>query len=181
MLSEKVCNDLIDGFEESQQTEQGRTLGGVNLDYKNTLDLGMPEHVSEMLTMRSNKCIDDYVTKFGHVDKWNPETMWGDGTHYPIWNMQKYEKNVGHYNAYHTEENHTQENSHRLFVVMFYINDVKKGGQTLFQYSNLKIQPQRGTFLCWPAGWPWLHAGLKPKSNDKYIITSWLCANWGEQ
>ena len=49
MLSEKVCNDLIDGFEESQQTEQGRTLGGVNLDYKNTLDLGMPDHVSEML------------------------------------------------------------------------------------------------------------------------------------
>lgn len=181
MLSKKVCSDLIDAFEKSENKLQGETTGGINTDNKNTLDLMLPANICELVSKRSNKCIDDYVEKFGHIDKWNPEIMWGDGTYYPSWQMQKYQKNVGHYNAYHTEENHTKRHSHRLFVSMFYINDVKKGGETLFPYSNLKIRPERGTFLCWPAGWPWVHAGLIPKSNDKYIITSWLCANWGEQ
>jgi hypothetical protein len=182
VLSKDFCESLISYFEETSTHKQaGETTGGINTNIKNTLDTLLPETFTKKIGNVSNECIDKYVEKFGYVNKWNPAVMWGDGTHYPFWQMQKYFKNEGHYNAFHTEENYKKRTSNRLFVVMFYINDVKEGGRTLFPYSNLNIEPTRGTFLCWPAGWPWLHAGEMPKSNDKYIVTSWLCANWGAE
>ena len=66
-------------------------------------------------------------------------------------------------------------------VVMWYLNDVHEGGTTDFLYSEHSIQPQAGRFLCWPAGFPWIHRGSMPISEDKYIITTWLQANWGQK
>ena len=61
---------------------------------------------------------------------------------------------------------------------MFYLNDVPKGGETCFPLSDIKVTPEAGTLVTWPAGWPWVHNAEIPRSNDKYIITSWMCANW---
>jgi len=58
------------------------------------------------------------------------------------------------------------------------LNDVEKGGETCFGLSDVKVQPEAGTLVTWPAGWPWVHHAETPRSNDKYIITSWLCAKW---
>ena len=179
MLSATFCKELISHFEKSTTKRPGETSAGINRDHKNTMDLQITEKkFVDEITTKSNECIDFYVEKFGHTATWNPKQVFGDGTQYPIWQMQRYAKNTGHYKAYHTEENYNKATSNRLFVVMFYLNDVKTGGETLFPYSDIKIKPTRGTYLCWPAGWPWLHAGAIPTSDTKYIVTSWLCANW---
>ena len=65
-----------------------------------------------------------------------------------------------------------------MFVVMYYLNNVDKGGHTLFLLNDMKVKPTRGTFLVWPAGWPYVHSAETPLSNDKYIITTWLNANF---
>ena len=41
--------------------------------------------------------------------------------------------------------------------------------------SDIKVTPEAGTLVTWPAGWPWVHNAEVPRSNDKYIITSWMC------
>ena len=61
---------------------------------------------------------------------------------------------------------------------MFYLNDVHKGGETCFPLSDVEVTPEAGTLVTWPAGWPWVHNANVPISNDKFIITSWMCADW---
>ena len=178
-LTKKQCEDMILLHNTAtDRVYEGNTSGGVQKQYKDTTDLELTIDEGAILSAASNKCIEEYVCQFGHLDEYDPFQLFGDGTHYPHWQVQRYKRNEGHYIGHHTEENHIQSTSNRLFVSMFYLNDVKEGGHTLFPYSDLKIQPKQGTFLCWPTGWPWVHAADIPKSNDKYIATSWLVADW---
>ena len=101
-----------------------------------------------------------------------------DVTHYPIWNVQKYEKGVGHYEGWHTEQNYSRDFCNRLMVSSYYLNDVEIGGELVFPQADVKFTPKAGTFVCFPCGWPYVHCAKKPISNDKYIVTTWLQANW---
>ena len=57
---------------------------------------------------------------------------------------------------------------------MVYLNDVRDGGNTVFPYFNVSYSPTVGDILVWPAGFPYLHYGEIPLSNNKYIATSWI-------
>ena len=62
---------------------------------------------------------------------------------------------------------------------MVYLNDVKEGGETEFQYQKLRVKPKRGTVLIWPGGFTHLHRGNPPLSGDKYIATGWYQGSIG--
>ncbi len=194
-LSKSFCRDLINAFESSEASSlksQGETVNGYDPKYKDTLDTDLCSHpiferfVTE-ITFASNDCIENYIWKWDDRNNpvFNSNTLFGAGTHYPIWNMQKYEKGKGHYNSAHVESNAGDTpdvgRPYRILTSMFYLNDVEEGGETKFPYSNLSIKPRAGTFLCWPAGWPWVHLGATPKSNDKFIVTSWLQGDWAKE
>ncbi len=99
-------------------------------------------------------------------------------------NIQKYEKNVGGYPHWHSEQfpqaGHN-EALHRVVLYMFYLNDVEEGGETEFFYQNRKLTPKRGTMVIAPAGFTHSHRGNMPTSGDKYIATSWIMFNRAEQ
>lgn len=84
-------------------------------------------------------------------------------------NYQKYNINQN-YSIEHCE--HGPLTNKRLLVWMFYCNDVKNGGETIFPQQRLKIQPKKGTLLMWPAGWTHSHYGA-PCKEIKYIVTGW--------
>jgi len=67
-------------------------------------------------------------------------------------------------------------NTSKRFLVMFwYLNDVEEGGETIFPAPfNIQVKPKAGRILMFPPMWMWPHAGLAPKSNNKYIIGSYL-------
>lgn len=185
-LTPQECKDIIRDFEQAKdEWREGGTLGGVDHNIKNTHDISCHEHklmekYEPLFAERSNAHIDKYLDSWPHKDQWDAVLSLGhEGTYYPCWQIQKYDKGVGHYNGWHTEENYSYANAHRLYVVMFYLNDVAEGGQTEFLYPEVGFQPKAGTFLCWPAGFPWVHKGSVPISNDKYICTTWLQASWG--
>ena len=194
-LSKNLCDKIISLFEspnvQQNHVEQGKTFTGVNIDNKNSLDAfisNIPEFsdIQETITTVSNKCIDDYVRKWDGKDcPFNANSIFGDGTYYPGWKMQKYAKGEGHYNSWHVESDPCHKPSQgrcfRIFAVMFYLNDVAEGGQTSFLYSNCKIAPRAGTFICWPATWPWVHSGATPISDNKYILTTWLQGVWAKE
>jgi len=98
-------------------------------------------------------------------------------------NAQKYERNSGGYPYWHSEI-YPQKNSiealHRNLLFMFYLNDVEEGGETEFVYQNVKIQPKAGTMVIAPAGFTHTHRGNVPKSDNKYILTSWVLFNPGQ-
>lgn len=95
-------------------------------------------------------------------------------------NAQKYTKNQGGYPYWHSEiypQPNSTEALQRNLLFMFYLNDVEEGGETEFYYQKKKISPSKGRMVIAPAGFTHTHRGNKPKSNDKYILTSWVLFN----
>ena len=72
--------------------------------------------------------------------------------------------------------------SARRFLAFFiYLNDVEEGGETEFvnlkkkgTYIPYKITPKAGRMVVFPPMFPWPHAGLRPVSNMKYLLHSYL-------
>lgn len=186
-----ICDDIINSFERYNNmgvTIPGNTIGGINYNVKNTMDLDLMGHpdshlhgLSSELANRSNVLMDEFFTSLPQDPKtgWSHLEIWGEqGTFYPMWNVQKYEKGVGHYEGWHTEQNYSRDFCNRLMVSSYYLNDVEIGGELVFPQADVKFKPKAGTFVCFPCGWPYVHCAKKPISNDKYIVTTWLQANW---
>jgi hypothetical protein len=66
------------------------------------------------------------------------------------------------------------EKSRRYLVFLWYLNDVAEGGETEFTDLGITIQARAGRLLMFPPYWMFQHAGLPPRSNDKYIVSTYL-------
>jgi len=62
----------------------------------------------------------------------------------------------------------------RYMVFIWYLNDVAEGGETEFCDMGLRVEARAGRLLMFPPYWMYQHAGLPPRSNDKYIISTYL-------
>jgi 2-oxoglutarate-Fe(II)-dependent oxygenase superfamily protein len=58
--------------------------------------------------------------------------------------------------------------------MILYLNSVEDGGETCFHRQNLKVKPVAGDALFFPTFWTHMHCGEIPKSEDKYIISSFV-------
>ena len=57
---------------------------------------------------------------------------------------------------------------------MTYLNNVKDGGETNFSHYGIRVKPEIGKTLIWPAEWTHAHNGGIVNSGEKYIITGWM-------
>ena len=74
-----------------------------------------------------------------------------------------------HFAALHSERT-SLATLHRVFAWMTYLNTTKDGdGSTFFSHYDLKIKPEIGKTLIWPAEWTHAHTGEILKSGKKYI------------
>ncbi len=94
-------------------------------------------------------------------------------------NLQRYRAHQGGYHHWHSEiyphpHDASQDSLHRVLFFLLYLNDVAEGGETAFYYQGTKIPPRAGTLLLAPAGFTHTHKGHVPRSNDKYVATSWV-------
>lgn len=78
----------------------------------------------------------------------------------------------GGYHVWHYESAN-REISNRLLTWILYLNDVQEGGETEFLYQHMRVKPEQGTLVIWPAAFTHTHRGNPPLSNEKYIVTGW--------
>ena len=64
--------------------------------------------------------------------------------------------------------------SNRYLVFLWYLNTVAEGGETRFVDLSVDIAPQEGRLLVFPPYWMFQHAGLPPRSQDKFILSTYL-------
>ncbi|UXI67624.1 2OG-Fe(II) oxygenase [Tahibacter amnicola] len=64
--------------------------------------------------------------------------------------------------------------ANRYLVFLWYLNDVEEGGETQFVDLDVKVPARKGRLLVFPPYWMYQHAGLPPRSSDKYIISTYL-------
>ena len=64
--------------------------------------------------------------------------------------------------------------SSRYVVLLWYLNDVERGGGTRFPKLGVETAARAGRLLMFPPYWMYQHEGLPPESGDKYILSTYL-------
>lgn len=188
VLTKGECDGLINLFESYNskgETYNGSTLGGQE-SAKVSTDYNLLNHQEEngfhinLVANAFNKANVDWFANFPYNDLYTHRRTIDGSTYYPLLQIQKYDQNKGHYNGWHLEKQDFNT-THRFLVFILYLNDVEVGGETAFLFKEegeddfFKVKPKAGTLVIHPASWPYIHKGCIPESDDKYILTTWLC------
>ncbi len=183
-LSNETCDEIIDFFNKSPDIYNGVVQEGVVPTIKHTIDLYITKHRSDFenkldiilfneLNKQLKKYIKEVVVNKNHYDNDSLfSSIFDTG-----FQIQYYKKNKGKFEK-HNDFTVVINDNHlcpRIFSYIWYLNDVEEGGETEFFLDGaMKIKPEKGKFIIFPATWTYLHKGNKPISNDKYIITGWV-------
>lgn len=179
-LGNLLCEDIIKIFKKTPNKLDGITGAGINKDFKDTTDLHSHDLqedkewviIEGILRKELNTKLMMYyydINEGNMVNSvFNPYPISSDSG----FQIQEYKAKQGHYHSVHNDfENNEQ--GFRTLTYLWYLNDVKEGGETMF-YKDMKIKPETGKLLIFPALWTYPHQGLMPISNDKYILTGWI-------
>ncbi len=178
-LSKELCEKMIELFESDESLEQkgpGITLGGINKDIKLTTDLGILEgdirfkNYLEIVRKELLEKIKDYITSLKKLNYFN-DTIRGVKDY--GFKIQKYERNKGYYKYHDDFFVLFTKGEYRIASFLWYLNTVEIGGETEFM-NTIRIKPEAGKLIIFPASWTYPHTGLVPESSDKYILTGFL-------
>ena len=194
-FTDEYCEGLLDLYwRHSNGHYEGSTTAGFDKTSKSTVELALysnkyPERtISEFDINNFINVLNDTMTEYASQhskkynvphDKWNPYALFDNvPTEYTYVKIQRYEKNIGHYNSYHQDREGQLSTINRWMVFLLYLNSVEVGGETSFPFQKTNIRPKQGTIVLWPAGFPYVHRGNIPRSGDKFIVTCWLEWNY---
>lgn len=150
-------NNILHGVTQFENTELGRndysTNGFVNLPYE-----------SMAIQNKLNECMFKYAHKYFVVKQLTASSK-----------EVKIQKTPprGGYHQWHCEQCNISTST-RVLGWMVYLNDVPDGeGETEFIWQKLRVKPEAGKFLIWPASYTHTHRGNPVYSCNKYIATGW--------
>ena len=174
--NDKLCNEIIKFFEENKSMQRiGITTTGYDPKLKQTTDMTiLPSNLKNQKYSLFNSyfnllkdCFLDYRNQYPFLNH-----KFFNRTHIGNFNVQKY--NSGDHFSHLHSERVSLDSLHRLFAWMTYLNNVDDSGTTNFEYYDIKVKPEIGKTLIWPAEWTHAHRGSILKSGTKYIITGWI-------
>ena len=176
--NDDLFDSMIKFFEENTHLHnQGVTDKGINLNEKKTTDMTINPID---LKNKEYSIINDYLNELfmcynDYKNQWSFLKNTIKTLDIPSFNIQRYLPG-DHFSKIHTERS-TTSTTHRVFAWMTYLNDVadQNGGCTNFSHFNLKIKPEKGKTLIWPAEWTHAHSAEVLNQGKKYIITGWMC------
>lgn len=177
-LSKELCLTLIDLVENDTDTYKGITFAGYRPHVKKTYDLIIVKNKNKIhekcdieLYHLLTKELENYfkTLKEKEYNTINLVNVKDSG-----FLLQKYIKNEGFYKYHNDFKMQTDKNNYRVVTYLWYLNDVEDGGETSFFNGKIKIKPEQGKLIIFPASWTYPHAGLVPISNNKYIVSGWV-------
>ena len=175
-----ICDDMIEFFEGNEDLQVsglGTFKAGkavVDKTVKDSTDLQISPsdlkdekfHAVSAYMEILMGCYSDYL------EQWDFLKSFLSRVHVGGFKIQKYDEG-GHFKKLHSERT-SLNYLHRTLVWMTYLNDVQDGGETEFPMFGVKVKPEKGKTLVWPAEWTHAHLGAVVKKGEKYIITGWM-------
>lgn len=173
-----ICDELIDYHKNDPTKKPGVLFNHGELkvvkEFKDSVDSVLTDPLAMKYFTILQTVVDEYIKDYPYCSRhatWKvKETV----------NIQRYPPGGG-YPAWHTErEDYQAPFCHRHLVFMTYLNKVTDQGETEFYHQKLKVKPEKGLTLIWPADWTFYHRGNISPSQEKYIITGWFSYYVGE-
>ena len=174
-LPKSFCNNVIEKFEQDDRKRQGQVGGGVQLDIKRSSDLSISElddwkSYDQAFFKSLNGGLKKYIRFLPEeYMKHRALSELGNDTGYQIQRTQPNDYYIWHHDQTTT----------RLVTFIWYLNDIKDGGYTEF-IDGTRIKPEAGKLIIFPATWDFLHRGVSPKTETKYLCTGWVHADMME-
>jgi len=175
IISRDLCHTIIENYKRDTRKRSGCTIGSrgekksqddvkisVDLEIKNQ---GVWTEVHDRLHQAVCQVVMSVAAHFPSLQVW-PLRCTG-------YKIQHYKKNEGYF-KWHFDALGPGAWDRQLAMII-YLNSVESGGETAFHRQNLKVTPVAGDALFFPTFWTHMHCGEIPKSNDKYIISSFIC------
>jgi hypothetical protein len=165
-----ICDELIEFWNSSLNKGPGfLSTGIVDKSTKDSIDTFLPydkEIYLKYITALQTVLLK-YIKKYTWCNDYSPFRT-EEGI-----NLQYYPPKGG-YHKWHTERFlATYPNATRHLVFMTYLNDVIDQGETEFFHQKLKIKPEKGLTVIWPADWTFTHRGVASPTQEKFIATGW--------
>jgi hypothetical protein len=174
LLSKDLCRTIIENYERDPRKHSGYTIGSRGEkksydDVKVSTDLGIENEgiwtaVHDELHLAVSRVVSSIAAQFPSLQVWPLRT-----TGYKI---QHYKKDEGHF-KWHFDALGPGAWDRQLAVII-YLNSLEGGGETCFHRQNMRVKPVVGDALFFPTFWTHMHCGEIPKSQDKYIISSFV-------
>lgn len=177
-LDAETCKDITTRFERDPRKKEGITTTGLNEDMKKSMDLRISDleewkDIDEIIFKSLAENLDQYTDKIIEIVG---SPLWSNEINDNGYNIKRYTPN-DYYN-WHVDCQSYKDGWTRTIACIWYLNDVKEGGETEFAFGR-KIIPSTGKLILFPATWNFPHRGLTPIKGDKYIITSFVVSNEG--
>ena len=171
LLNDDLCQEIIDAYKQSGTTyinrEQRPTFHELNISKKYKAEDPLWMKPQKVLTETFIDAVELYMQDLDVAKDFPTKYTFEE------YRLKRYESNE--YDQFKDHVDVQDYGSARRFVVIFaYLNTVEEGGETNFPRLDFSIQPKQGRILVFPANWQYRHAGLPVRSNDKYIIGSYL-------
>ena len=176
VLSSKICKSIISRFEceeDVEPTSYSIHKSFVGADISKTLGIVINEEnkkwidIFDILHESVNKNLKLY-SQVTNISKSKFKNIY-----FPYAHVQKiltggfYKPHIDNFTSSNGQENE------RIMTFIWYLNDVRNGGETHFLQTELKIKPKSGRLVMFPSNEPFFHEGLYTQEN-KYIISTWL-------
>jgi prolyl 4-hydroxylase len=171
-----ICDKIIIYYQNCPRKEPGLAYDDAagtfieNKKIKDSIDVELqvntPEYnlyINELTSICSN-----YTNQFPYA---STSTKWGLLEKI---NIQHYLPGGGFHNWHCERSSGVYPGASRHLVFMTYLNDVTDNGETEFWHQKIKVKPEKGLTLIWPADWTYTHKGIASPTQDKYIVTGWI-------
>ena len=180
-LSDKLCDDIIRKFDNDPRVGEGLVnRGKVSIKTKKCKELYISDlvdwqDIDSEIWKASVEGIKQYREYTNNL--YGDHDLLGSDNSDQGYRVKRYEPGEDYFH-WHKDLMTDSEGRVRTVAFIWYLNDVKEGGETEF-YNGEKIHPEKGKLLLFPVSWTNVHRGNTPISNTKYAITSFLYSAYG--
>lgn len=178
ILEPRLCQKLIELFEADESSVEEQTAGVHVKNHLKRKGLEIDVSRNREFVQKYSKVVLDGI--FYSLELYKKQT--GD-IHSVIHNnsrectleqfrLRKYKQNDGFFSSHIDIMN--CDTSNRFLVIMFYLNSVRKGGETDFPHLGMNVKPKEGRVLIFHPNFMFQHTGNMPLSDHKYTLQTYL-------
>jgi hypothetical protein len=173
MEDTSICDRIVEYYHKSPDKQKGMTYfeseGKVIPEAKQSTDVKVwPDE----LRNDYYGILKDVVNRY--KEKYPCCTKLGSWAIRETLNIQHYDPSEAFHHWHCERSSGVEPMVTRVLAFMTYLNDVTDAGETEFLHQKLKIKPEKGLTVIWPADWMFYHRGIPSPTQEKIIVTSWF-------